>query len=65
MSMSMDRVAAGPRDRTYERRWWTLAALSLSLVIIGLDNFVLNVALPTLQREFDASASQLQWMVDA
>jgi MFS family permease len=55
-------------DRTsakYRRRWWTLAVLSLSLVIIGLDNTVLNVAIPTLQREFDASASQLQWMVDA
>ncbi len=50
---------------TYGRRWWTLAVLSLSLVIIGLDNTVLNVALPTIQREFAASSSQLQWMVDA
>ncbi|MGH2587141.1 MAG: DHA2 family efflux MFS transporter permease subunit [Dehalococcoidia bacterium] len=49
----------------YRRRWWTLVVLSISLVIIGLDNTVLNVALPTLQREFDASASSLQWMVDA
>jgi EmrB/QacA subfamily drug resistance transporter len=49
----------------YARRWWTLAVLSLSLVIIGLDNTVLNVALPSLQREFDASSSQLQWMVDS
>ena len=39
--------------------------LSLSLVIIGLDNTVLNVALPTLQEEFDASTSTLQWMVDS
>src|SRR5512143_1471235 len=49
----------------YARRWLTLGVLSLSLVIIGLDNFVLNVALPTLQRTLDANASQLQWMVDA
>jgi EmrB/QacA subfamily drug resistance transporter len=49
----------------YERRWRTLAVLALSLVIIGLDNTILNVALPTLQDRFDASASQLQWMVDA
>ncbi len=49
----------------YRRRWWTLAVLSLSLLIIGLDNTILNVALPTLQREFAASASQLQWMVDS
>ena len=46
-------------------RWWTLGTLSLSLVIIGMDNTVLNVAIPTLQREFDASASTLQWMVDS
>ena len=49
----------------YARRWWTLGVLSLSLVIIGLDNTVLNVALPTLQRTFGASAAELQWMVDA
>ncbi|HET7028987.1 MAG TPA: MFS transporter [Candidatus Limnocylindrales bacterium] len=52
-------------QRIHARRWWTLAVLSLSLVIIGLDNTVLNVALPTLQRTFAASASELQWMVDA
>jgi MFS family permease len=49
----------------YARRWKTLAVLALSLVIIGLDNTILNVALPSLQREFDASSSTLQWMVDA
>jgi EmrB/QacA subfamily drug resistance transporter len=50
---------------TYARRWKTLGVLSLSLVIIGLDNTVLNVALPSLQDEFDASSSTLQWIVDA
>src|SRR5918995_1064595 len=49
----------------YARRWKTLGVLSLSLVIIGLDNTILNVALPTLQDEFDASSSTLQWMVDS
>src|SRR5215218_3837424 len=49
----------------YARRWKTLGVLSLSLVIIGLDTTLLNVALPTLQDELDASASKLQWMVDA
>src|SRR5213080_5384625 len=51
--------------RTYARRWWTLGVLCLSLVLIGLDNTVLNVALPTIQRTFSATASDLQWMVDA
>jgi EmrB/QacA subfamily drug resistance transporter len=49
----------------YEMRWKTLGVLALSLVIIGLDNTILNVALPTLQDEFRASASSLQWMVDS
>src|SRR5688572_9168558 len=49
----------------HARRWKTLAVLSLSLFIIGLDNTILNVALPTLQDEFDASNSKLQWMVDS
>jgi EmrB/QacA subfamily drug resistance transporter len=52
-------------ESTYDMRWKTLAVLALSLVIIGLDNTILNVAIPTLQEEFDASASSLQWMVDS
>jgi EmrB/QacA subfamily drug resistance transporter len=52
-------------ERSYRHRWLTLAVLALSLVIIGLDNTVLNVALPTLQRTFSATAAELQWMVDA
>jgi EmrB/QacA subfamily drug resistance transporter len=52
-------------QQIYARRWVTLGVLSLSLVIIGLDNTILNVALPTLVRELGASASELQWMVDA
>jgi EmrB/QacA subfamily drug resistance transporter len=51
--------------QAYARRWKTLGVLSLALVIIGLDNTILNVALPSLQAEFNASNSTLQWMVDA
>src|SRR5215217_4765457 len=49
----------------HARRWKTLAVLALSLLIIGLDNTVLNVALPSLQTHFEASGSTLQWIVDA
>ena len=52
-------------DRIYRRRWWTLGVLCLSLLVIGLDNTILNVALPTLVRDLGANASQLQWIVDA
>jgi EmrB/QacA subfamily drug resistance transporter len=47
------------------RRWWTLVVLSASLLVIGLDNTILNVALPTLERDLGATSSQLQWVVDA
>ena len=50
---------------TYPRRWWAFVALSFSLLVIGLDNTVLNVALPTLARDLGATESQLQWIVDA
>src|SRR5919199_677992 len=60
------RIVAGMTpSQIHARRWKTLAVLSLSLVIIGLDNTILNVALPSLQEAFDASTSTLQWMVDA
>jgi EmrB/QacA subfamily drug resistance transporter len=49
----------------YDRRWWILGVLCLSLLVIGLDNTILNVALPTLVRDLGASTSQLQWIVDS
>ena len=39
--------------------------LSLCVVVIGVDNTILNVAIPSIVRSLDASGSQLQWMVDA
>ena len=51
--------------KVYARRWKILAVMSLSLVIIGLDNTILNVALPSLREHFDASNSTLQWIVDS
>ncbi len=47
------------------RRWWALAALVLSVLVIGFDATILNVALPTLGGAIHASNSQLQWIVDA
>ncbi len=55
----------GPPDRVHQHRWWTLAVLCLTLVLISVDNTILNVAIPTLAREFEATASQLQWIVDS
>ncbi|HEX2051779.1 MAG TPA: DHA2 family efflux MFS transporter permease subunit [Actinomycetota bacterium] len=53
------------RSTPYRARWWALAVLCLSLTIIGIDNTIVNVALPTLVRDLRASASELQWIVDS
>src|SRR5689334_14011715 len=50
--------------RMHERRWWALAVMCLSLLVISIDNNVLNVALPSLVRDLHASTSELQWIVD-
>src|SRR5437764_11901690 len=47
------------------RRWWALGALVLSVLVLGFDMTILNVALPTLGGAVHASNSQLQWIVDA
>jgi EmrB/QacA subfamily drug resistance transporter len=47
------------------RKWVTLAAVSFGLFMIMLDNTVVNVALPTMQRDLHVSISQLEWVVIA
>lgn len=47
------------------RRWWALAALALSLLVVGLDATVINIALPILATSLHASTGQLQWFADA
>ncbi len=48
-----------------KNRWLSLAFISVSLIIISLDNTILNVALPSIATELGAGASDLQWIVDA
>jgi EmrB/QacA subfamily drug resistance transporter len=45
------------------RKWWTLAAVAFGLFMIMLDNTVVNVALPSIQRDLGVGLSQLQWIV--
>ena len=51
--------------RVYARRWWTLAVLCLSLLIVFVGNSSLNVTIPTLSRVLGASTAQLQWVIAA
>jgi EmrB/QacA subfamily drug resistance transporter len=48
-----------------DRRWLILVVLCLSVFLVVVDNTIVNVALPTLNRHLGASISSLQWIVDA
>ena len=50
---------------TNNKKWFTLAAACLALFMAILDNLVVNVALPTISRDLQASTTQLQWIVSA
>jgi EmrB/QacA subfamily drug resistance transporter len=47
------------------RKWWTLAAVAFGLFMIMLDNTVVNVALPAIEKDLKISISQLEWVVTA
>jgi EmrB/QacA subfamily drug resistance transporter len=46
------------------RKWWTLGAMCFALFMIMLDNTVVNVALPTIQKDLGASISGLEWTIN-
>jgi len=47
------------------RRWWVLAVLCLSLLVLVVDNTVLNLAIPALMTDLKATPSDIQWVLDA
>jgi EmrB/QacA subfamily drug resistance transporter len=52
-------------DLDRRKRLVVLAVCCMSLLIVGMDNTIVNVALPSIQREFHASVAGLQWTIDA
>ncbi len=62
MTTSMHKIAP---SATAGRRWWALAALCLSVLLVVVDNTIVNIALPTLSNDLHATTSDLQWLVDA
>jgi EmrB/QacA subfamily drug resistance transporter len=71
--MEVDRMDRSDHDQDTDvaaelpraRRCLVLAICCMSLLIVGLDNTIVNVALPSIGRELHASVSGLQWTVDA
>jgi EmrB/QacA subfamily drug resistance transporter len=56
---------AGTADAPHAGRWWTLVAVCTGVFMLLLDVTIVNVALPDIQGQFDASLSGLQWVIDA
>jgi EmrB/QacA subfamily drug resistance transporter len=52
-------------ERLESRRWWALAAVSLANLMAFLDNNIVNVAIPTIQRSLHLSVSGLEWVVSS
>lgn len=60
MATTITQALTDPPDR---RRWLVLAICCTSLLIVGMDATIVNVALPSIQKDLDASVSALQWIV--
>src|SRR5882757_5604723 len=58
-------VSGPTAELSSRRRTLVLGICCMSLLLVSLDNTILNVALPSMQRDFDASVSGLQWTIDA
>src|ERR1700761_6547120 len=56
---------SAPAGAHSARRWWALLAIAASVLVVGLDLTVLNLALPTMSVSLHASTGDLQWIVDA
>jgi MFS transporter, DHA2 family, multidrug resistance protein len=54
-----------PRAASDRKRWFSLGALAVSVLVVGLDVFVLTLAIPTLSVDLHASSSDAQWFLDA
>jgi EmrB/QacA subfamily drug resistance transporter len=61
----MSEPTAAPDPTTDRGRWWTLVAVCTGVFMLLLDITIVNVALPDIQAELDASLSDLQWVIDA
>ena len=62
MTATAAHTARQPRAN---QAWWTLVAMCFALFMIMLDNTIVNVALPSIQRSLHTSPETLQWTIDA
>src|SRR5881296_3340921 len=65
MSVNVRRMDSQAAAQPRAGRWWALAALVVSGLVIGLDSTVLITALPTLSSKLGATTADLQWITAA
>jgi DHA2 family multidrug resistance protein-like MFS transporter len=65
LETSLSGTAGSTDTQPTGRRWLILAVLCLSVFLVVVDNTIVNVALPTLNKHLGASITSLQWIVDA
>src|SRR6202167_4113054 len=66
LAPAVDSGSGAAHDVTHSaRRWLALLAIAASVLVVGLDLTVLNLALPTMAVSLHASTGDLQWIVDA
>jgi EmrB/QacA subfamily drug resistance transporter len=64
-STPFESAASDSSATGHPRRWWILLILCLSLMVLVVDNTVLNLAIPSLMRDLDATPADIQWVIDA
>src|SRR6202046_4898734 len=66
--MTMEHAGEGGipvEESNYDRRWWILAVLGIAQLMVILDSTIVNIALPTAQRDLHFSNADRQWIVTA
>ena len=65
MAVPAGRIGVLPGVTEANRRWWTLAGTCMGLFVLMLDSTVINIALPDIARDLDATTAGLQWVMNA
>jgi len=61
--MSTDALRAAPEAVADPRRWWALAAVATAQIMVGIDLTIMNIALPSTQRDLGLTDPARQWVI--
>lgn len=64
MTLSATAITASTEHEEARAKWFTLGAICIAFFMLAVNSTLVNVALPTLQRAFNASTSSLEWIIN-